>query len=381
MSKSESTSIQPKSIRQKRILDIAADNPGATLAEIAEQIPSVSADHVDRVLDQYGDPATSGESDADESPSEAPNEHSSEESDSEPQDSSDHRAGAEPADQSHDPTAATDAASDSLPPTDTPDTTSQMDSDTEVEPTDSVPEPAAEAEQTDSVAEPATEADPSTDSTAHDGSDIDDDSSTDEPTPDPPDLTQKERETLRAISYEPSATQDEIAEMLNISRATVSNRVNAIPGFDWADRGSFVETVFDEPLSVETSESPDDADPPVAHTAEKEAVTDGAPSATPDGVVDGPAPSVSSSQASDQATGSDDAETASGDDLEAVSHRLADLAERLATMEQELQASDEGTEASPLSETDLLHKVVYACMHSDRITEEEEIQILDALMN
>jgi DNA-binding CsgD family transcriptional regulator len=407
MSKSESTSIQPKSIRQKRILDIAADNPGATLAEIAEQIPSVSADHVDRVLDQYGDPATSGESDVDEPPSETPNAHSSEESDSEPQDSSDHRAGAEQADQSNDQTAATDAALDSSPPTDKPDTTSQMDSDTEAEQTnsvpepateaeqtdsvaesateaeqtDSVPEPATESEQTDSVAESATEAEPSTDSTARDGSGTDDESSADEPTPDPADLTQKERETLRAISYEPSATQDQIAEMLSISRATVSNRVNAIPGFDWADRGSFVEAVFDEPLSVEMSVTPDDTDSAVAPTAEKEAVTDGAPSATPDGVVDGPAPSVSSPQASDQATGSDDAETASGDDLEAVSHRLADLAERLATMEQELQASDEGTEASPLSDTDLLHKVVYACMHSDRITEEEEIQILDALMN
>jgi hypothetical protein len=57
MSKSESSSIQPKSIRQKQILNVAAENPGATLAEIAEQVPSVSTDHVDRVLDQYGDPA------------------------------------------------------------------------------------------------------------------------------------------------------------------------------------------------------------------------------------------------------------------------------------------------------------------------------------
>ena len=395
MSQSESTSTQPKSIRQKRILDIAADNPGATLAEIAERIPSVSADHVDRVLHQYGDPASSGDSDTTQSAPGSSNADSNGGATGDSSDSTDDQASTEAADQTHEQATTTDEEPDSPNATETPVSTPLMDSDAESEPTDPVAASEAEAEPTDPVTESEAEAEPPDSSMETSGSGADDTSATDESTPDPEDLTQKERETLRAISYEPTATQDQIAEMLSISRATVSNRVNAIPGFDWADRGSFVDAVFDEQLTVDAPRSPTDDGAAGGQNAGKEPITDGAsstlsdqtgadplpqetPSATPDGVVDGPAPSASGSQA-DVTT--DGLESASDEDLEEISHQLDDVAQRLATMEQEIREPAETDEASPLSDTDLLHKVVYACMNSDRITEEEELQILDTLMN
>lgn len=51
----------PKSIRHKRILDVAEDNPNASIEEIAAEISSVTADTVENVLDEYGDPADANE--------------------------------------------------------------------------------------------------------------------------------------------------------------------------------------------------------------------------------------------------------------------------------------------------------------------------------
>lgn len=382
MSKSESTSIQPKSIRQKRILETAAENPRASLAEIAEEIPSASADHVDRVLDRYGDPAASDDSDADDSQPESPTSASTEdESPDSTDDPEDHSKPGQanrgdelesPAEQEPDESSLTDMPDDTLP----------MDPDTDAEPTDPVaeskPEPHDDAEE-------AVPDDTDTTSPAEDTA------------PDPEDLTQKERETLRAIFYEPTATQDQIADMLSISRATVSNRVNAISGFDWADRGSFVDELFDEQLTVGDSVSPaNGGDSAAAQNAGKEAVTDGAPSAsadpsvsdsaprnphnaTRDGVVDGPVPSDPDPAEQDGTT--DSTAAGSGDTIEAMSHQLDELAQQLATMEQELDNSSEADGGSPLGDTDLLHKVVHACMNSDQITEDEELVVLESLMN
>ncbi|EMA70008.1 hypothetical protein C468_00695 [Halorubrum kocurii JCM 14978] len=369
-------------------MDIAADNPGATLAEIAEQIPSVSADHVDRVLDQYGDPAASDESDPDQSSSGPPDENSNADADLDSKGSSDGQATTEATNQAHELSSETDKEPDGPSVTEPPETASQMDPETEADTTEPgvEPEPAAEAGPSDKSAETA-------------GSGADTSSPTNESIPDPEGLTQKERETLRAISYEPTATQNQIADMLGVSRATVSNRVNAIPGFNWADRDSFVEEVFDDHLTVDVSVSPngDDGSAATQNTG-KEAVTDGSPSrqsedatgdsstqedssAAADGVVDGTAPTAPAPQAADRDATTEDSDAASSEDLDAISHQLDDFAERLAAVEQELQDDGETGEGSPFSDTDLLHKVVYACMNSDRIVEEEELQILDALVN
>lgn len=57
MSKTDSTVTLPKSMRHKRILDVAADNPDASVAELAEKVPSATTVLVENVLEEYGDPA------------------------------------------------------------------------------------------------------------------------------------------------------------------------------------------------------------------------------------------------------------------------------------------------------------------------------------
>lgn len=57
MSKSKNRPPVPRSIRHKQILDIAAEQPEASLEAIAAEVPSATADLVENVLDEYGDPA------------------------------------------------------------------------------------------------------------------------------------------------------------------------------------------------------------------------------------------------------------------------------------------------------------------------------------
>lgn len=57
MSESTDRSPTPRSIRQKRILDVAADRPDASCNAIAAEIPSVTPAVVEEVLEEFGDPA------------------------------------------------------------------------------------------------------------------------------------------------------------------------------------------------------------------------------------------------------------------------------------------------------------------------------------
>lgn len=44
-------------MRHKQILDVAAENPEASIAELAAEVPSATTDLVKRVLEEHGDPA------------------------------------------------------------------------------------------------------------------------------------------------------------------------------------------------------------------------------------------------------------------------------------------------------------------------------------
>ncbi|MFB6191979.1 MAG: hypothetical protein ABEI11_01515 [Haloarculaceae archaeon] len=46
----------PRAVIHKRILDVAADQPDASMAAIADEITGATTDLVERVLDEYGDP-------------------------------------------------------------------------------------------------------------------------------------------------------------------------------------------------------------------------------------------------------------------------------------------------------------------------------------
>lgn len=214
----------PRAVIHKQILDAAADWPDAAMGAIASDIPMATTDLVERVLDEYGDPA---------------------------------------ADQSTDPL-------------------------------ESEPPPMAE-----------------------------------ERTPvDLDDFSGMQRETLRAIMEHPDATLSEIGDALGVSAPTVSNRVNDIEGFDWTDRQTFVETLFETrgpTMQEETTE-------PMASNG----------------------------------TGTETTTT--------------QLAERIETLEQEVEdLYDIDEPESVLDDPDLVHKVLHACLKADNITEKEELQILKML--
>lgn len=224
INESENRPTIPRSIRHKQILDAAEAQPDASMEAIADEIPSATAELVERVLEEYGDPA---------------------------------------------------------------------------------------ADQSDS------------------SSDGDDWSGTQEHiVPDLDDLSTSQRDVLHAIAEHPSATQRELADRLDVSGSTVSNRANSIPGFSWDDRQSFAGAVFDidEPTAAVKSSHM------VANKTEYEATVD-------------------------------------------------QLAERVIDIEQQVtELGNTDKSGSAFGDSDLVHKVAHACLSSDAITEEEELQILRWLL-
>jgi hypothetical protein len=79
MSTGERDGALPRSMRQRRVLDVAAEHPDASIEEIASRIPTATPELVDRVLGEYGDPGANETADSSDS----------EMSDHEPQDSAD----------------------------------------------------------------------------------------------------------------------------------------------------------------------------------------------------------------------------------------------------------------------------------------------------
>lgn len=214
----------PKSIRQKQILDLATEQPDASLEELAAEIPSATAELVENVLKEYGDPAKD--------------------------------------------------QSESAPDTPNP----QM---------------------------------------IHENHHLS-----------PDDLTKKELETLYAIREHPEASQRELAKVLDISGATISDRVNSIEGFDWAERQSFAEAVLKN---------------------------------------------GSDATVQDRKMRDTDA------DYEAT---LDQLVERITAVEQRLEESANDSDSSAgFDNPELIHKVAHASLRSDAITEDEELRILKVLVN
>lgn len=158
-------------------------------------------------------------------------------------------------------------------------------------------------------------------------------------------LTDKERRTLRAIAEHPSATQSEIAERLDVTRATVNKRVNAIDGFEWKHRREFVADVFgDDALGTPAGDEPTADDPdPEAVTPSAEAASDGG-----------------------QWLSSD------------VERAIEQLQERVAQLEQ-LAESHDGAGPS-IEDTELVAKLVRAVMADEAISNEEELRIINAVL-
>lgn len=328
MSESDDQSNAPKSIRQRRILDLAAEEPGASYDDIAERVPSASADLVERVLEEYGDPA---------------------------------------------PPAPTPAGSNG---------------------TDTEPTPAGD------------------EAPAGDGT-VDADA-----------LSETELETLRAIYEHPSATQQEIADRLDVSRATVSNRIRDIDGFEWADRESLTADLFaDPPSAVESGpaadsddsnpkDSPGDESHETADAAGDDTAERTATEAGSDAGADAGSGETDSSRDEENALSVDGTGSATGTETEPTSdadiedevpaelaEAVSELSERVAAVERRLEAIDAGGAArdeaievdesdtdatggasSPFDDTEFAHRVVKACLDADEVTEDDERRLVQVLI-
>ncbi len=246
MSQTRQDETPPRSMRHKRILDLAESRPDASMEEIAEAVPTATVDVVEEVLEEYGDPG-------------------------------------------------------------------------EVQ--------------------------------------VESSGSTDAPTPDPEALTSQQREALAMIYHRPEATQQEIADALDVSAPTISNRVNAIEDFAWEDRVAFVESFFEN-------------DPPTPARDDRSAPADG-----------------------------NRADVA--DRLDALEAQIAELADRVDELPRDragdgspgaieelrsevasLQSRIEGTRdgRGPAVDPALVHDVVRACVTSERVDEDEELVVVKSLL-
>ena len=382
MTETDAHSTRPKSIRQKQILTIAEENPTATLTEIAADISGVSAAHVDRVLTQYGDPGTHPASTATSgSPAVAdstPASRTSSDTES-PQDTT----ASSPADHPDDGAteAATEDASPStaMPATDSPpSTTSSAESTPNSESTSSVESTSNAASTSSSTTTPtaegtsSTQSSPAAQSTGSSAAvpSTDGGQSTHPEYPDPGSLTQKEHETLRAIAHDTDATQQDVADMLGVSRATVSNRVNAVEGFEWADRDSFVSAVIDDrEKPVSKGEPSDDASTSSSESTDRPVTSTGPEAADASIETDRAVASPSaangqmSANASQQPTANNVDETHVAapnhlqEDLQEIASTLEELTTLLETVTHDIAENADATSTQPLADSELLHRI------------------------
>lgn len=142
----------------------------------------------------------------------------------------------------------------------------------------------------------------------------------------PSNLTNAQRETLEAIHEQPEATQSELGELLGVTASTVCNRVNTIEGFEWENR----------------------------HEISKRMVTD----------------TQSDTMEQEPMSTKDSSSTATLD-------RLTD---RVTVLEERIEDDDQTEEKDYVMGPELVHKVMHACLQSDIITEDEELQLLEQFL-
>ena len=335
--KGSTASAGPRAVVHKKILEAAEARPDASYDELADAVSGASTDLVERVIDEYGDPAENGE--------------------------------------------GGDADDDQNTPT----------------------EPSADTDETMSTPD------------AHDSDDTD---------PDLDQLTDRQERVLRAVRDRPNATQEEIAAQFDVSAATISQRVNAIDGFDWPYRRGFVESLFEDEGEFEADAEPQspgseaESDDPTPGSETRPASGDGATDpetpdpepAAPDPEADAPGPdSGGANPVPDDDSGPDAAEPRSGtagsdpaashagtdtpgpesagsgapsngeqpagtEAVDRLSGRVGDLTERVAALEGRIE--ERSPAEGSFSDPDLVSKMVHACMESERVSEEEELRIL-----
>lgn len=199
-------------------------------------------------------------------------------------------------------------------------------------------------------------------------------------------LSDKQLATLRAIAANPDCSQAELAEEFDVTRATISRWVNDIPGFEWSRRGEFATRILgdgdggtggsgdraarngdgSEAAAAEPADADGDGDAHANEAGDGESAASGTGDGEPD---DGP-----------PGSGSRERDAPGVDELR---DRLTDLERRLDGREADGTPTDDGATGAaspPPVEPELAHRVVHACMASDRISEDEELRLLELFM-
>lgn len=326
MSQTEESQSMPKSMRQKRILDAAREEPNASLDALAAQVPSATTEDVERVLDEYGDPAAES------------------------------GANAQPA--ASTVTAADDGVETTSTSTATP-TPELTEPSTDPACTDTSDEAAAETPTVDAdlpmdepdTDEPTESPEKDADSPSPSPSQSQSPSGSDTQYPSLDDLTDTQRTTLQAVHDTPGATQREIADQLGVTASTVCNRVNDLPGFNWTTRKGYVEAVFGADAGGGSTD----------------------PTTGPESAGNG---------GDDEATRTDDQTDPQTEavSMEASDTHIAEISDRLSTIEQQVSALDDAEPQGAFDDPELVHKVVHACMESEAISKDEELRILKNLL-
>ena len=311
----------PRAMVHKRILDVARGNPESTLEDLAAEVPAATPDLVDRVLAEYGDPA-------------AP---------------------------------ATDQAASA---------TDQAASDTE-------------------SAAPADDARPESQAMSQNGTSDANATNGQAPTADEaPTVTDKQRATLAAVRDRPTASQSEIADELGVTSATVSRRLNDLPGFDWTDRAQYAEKHLGPGESDEGSPDADSSDADSLDAGSSNAGSStgsdlngsarGHSEIGPTEIDAGPGEGGTSRDLTDT-PGRENGETRDETDATARGEgapgdpSVAELETRIEAIEDRLAAMGDREDGAAL-EPELVHKVAHACLASDEISREEELDVLHHLM-
>lgn len=177
----------PRAIVHKRILEVAKARPDATIEEIAREVSGATVSLVERVLEEYGDP---GEKSATAVPPETSTGSQANSNGSQPE--------------SNDVSGSHSGERDEERPK-----------------TQDEEGPEATAESR---------------SDSRDGT---------RPEPKAEDLSETQYETLQLIYEHPTASQREIAAMLDIAHTTVYHRLQPIEGFSWVERWEYVTALFE----------------------------------------------------------------------------------------------------------------------------------------
>lgn len=294
---SKSRNQQPRAIIHKKVLEVAESNPDASFSVIAEMVSGASEQLVEQVIEKYGDPAE----DTNQS-TKIDDQHKTKETETE---------------------SNNNMTDDGIEPDSS--NSSEMDNSLSSSDAESNSGSTGKAMEDNSVDEEKTEGVSQNIPKGETGNkmSVNQLKSIGEPDEEPvshlSELNNKQRETLRAVHQNPTATQKEIARHLDVSRATISKRVNNIAGFDWKSRQTFVDQLFeDDPQEIRSNDTMDEK----AH-----------------------------------------------DELES---RITDIEQKVDSQ----TSADDNTTLGPK----LTHKVVHACMDADYFSEEEELQLLRQIL-